>query len=297
MLSAIRRFRTEWLTGGLHLGILWIALETESAEVWPWALGAMALISFFAWMGNYHRYRQVHDLPTSKVATAAQGYVELFGRSMQIPDSPVLAPLSHKPCCWFRYTVERKTSDNKWQHEDDGESILHFLLVDNTGECIISPDGAEILYTQKATWSEGNRRFTEWLLLPQGPLYAIGEFKTTGGAHLQLDENKDMSHLLADWKQDQAALLARFDIDRDGTLDLTEWEQARLEARREVQKQHAELRVGGGVHLLVKPGDGRVFIIAGDLPERIGRRYAAWSWGHLAFFFGASIGSFVLFTT
>lgn len=291
----IREYRTTWLTGGLHLLILWIALEAESAEVWPYALAAMALVSFFAWMGNFRRYRQVHDLPTSKVAAAAQGYVELFGRSVPIADSPVLAPLSGLPCCWYRYSSERKTSDNKWQHVDSGESIAHFLLMDDTGQCVVSPDGAEVLYPRKSTWTQGDSRYTEWLFLPQGHLYAIGEFRTTGGAQLELDEGKDVSHLLTDWKKDQARLLERFDSDRSGALDLREWEAARLDARREVQKEHAEIRSGDGVHLLCKPADGRVFLLAGELPERIGKRFAFWSWMHLMLFMGAGIASYMLF--
>jgi hypothetical protein len=51
------------------------------------------------------------------------------------------------------------------------------------------------------------------------------------------------------------------------------------------------------MHLITKPPDGRVFILAGALPERIGRRFALWSWGHLIFFFGAGIASFLLFAT
>lgn len=38
-------------------------------------LFAVAAVSFFAWMANYRRYRQIHDLPTSRIASAAQGYV------------------------------------------------------------------------------------------------------------------------------------------------------------------------------------------------------------------------------
>lgn len=293
--GAIRRFRTGWLTGGLHLIILWIALEAESREAWPVALAAMAVVSFFAWMANYRRYRQVHDLPTSKVASAAQGYVELFGRSAPIPDSPVTAPLSGLPCCWYSYCIERKGSDNKWKHEDSGESIAHFLLVDDTGQAVISPDGAEILYARSSCWTQGDRRYTEELLLPQGHLYALGEFATAGGAQLELDANREVSQLLADWKKDEAVLLERFDADKSGVLDLREWEQARLEARREVQKQHSGIRAGDGVHLIRKPADGRVFILAAEMPERIGRRFALWSWAHLIFFFGAGIGSFLLY--
>lgn len=296
MLSrAIRRFRTGWLTGGLHLIIVWITFEAESPEAWPYSLAAMAVVSFFAWMANYRRYRHVHDVPTSRVTSAAQGYVELFGRSVPIPDSPLLAPLSGLPCCWYSYCLERRTSDNKWKTEDSGESLAHFLLVDDTGECVISPDGAEILYARRSRWTQGDRRYTEELLLPQGHLYALGEFRTTSGADLALEENKDVSHLLADWKQDQATLLDRFDTDESGTLDLNEWERARMEAQREVRRRHGELRLGEGVHLLRKPADGRVFILAAEIPDRIGRRFLRWSWAHLVAFFATGIGSLLLF--
>jgi hypothetical protein len=245
-------------------------------------------------MANYRRFRQVHDLATSKVASAAQGYVELFGRSVPIADSPIHAPLSKVPCCWYSYCIEHRTSDNKWKQEDSGESVAHFLLVDDTGQCVISPDGAEIMDARYRSWTEGARRFTEELLLPGEPLYAIGEFRTMSTV-LDQDENSDVGALLGDWKKDQPSLLARFDHDRSGALDLKEWEQARLEARREIRKQHTEVRTGDGMHIMRKPTDGRVFILAAEIPERIGRRFAWWSWVHLAFFFAAGIGSYYLF--
>jgi hypothetical protein len=292
----LRQFRTAWLTGGLHLLVFFVAIQVESRNTWSYAFAAMGTVSFFAWMANYRRYRQVHDLPTSKVASAAQGYVELFGRSANIPDSPVLSPLTSLPCCWYRYRIEHKTRDDDWQHEDSGESVAHFLLVDETGECVISPDGADVLDARKSTWTQGDHRYTEWLLLPQGVLYALGEFRTTSSAVLELEKNRDVSHLLADWKQDQARLLERFDTNRDGTLDLQEWEAARVEARRQVEADHAQTRAGTGVNLLVKPADGRVFILAAQLPEKIGRRFAMWSWLHLAVFFAAGLASYLMFT-
>jgi hypothetical protein len=296
MPRTLRAFRTEWLTGGLHLLVFFVAIQIESRNAWPYALAAMGAVSFFAWMANYRRYRQVHDLPTSKVASAAQGYVELFGRSANIADSPVLSPLTSLPCCWYRYCIERKADNDTWQHEDSGESVAHFLLVDETGECVISPDGAEVLDARKSTWTQGDHRYTEWLLLPQGVLYALGEFRTTSSAVLELEKNRDVSHLLADWKRDQARLLERFDTNRDGTLDLQEWEAARLEARRQVEADHAQTRAVTGVNLLVKPADGRVFILAAQLPEKIGRRFAMWSWLHLAVFFAAGSASYLMFT-
>jgi hypothetical protein len=296
-LGSLGWHRIDWLTGGAHLVILWIAIQAETGAVWPYALVLMAVVSFFAWATNFRRYRGVHDLPTSRIASAAQGYVELFGRSAVIPDSAVMAPCSGLACCWFSYCVERKSGSDKWVQEDHGESVAHFLLKDGTGECVISPDGAEVLYPRKSVWTQGDRRFTEWLLVPNSPLYAIGEFTTAGGADLELNENRDVGELLADWKKDRAQLLARFDRDQSGEVDLDEWERARLEARREVQTRHVELRSNPGLHLMRKPADGRVFILAAALPGKIGRRFKMWSGIHLAFMFASGITALVLLTS
>lgn len=295
MVGTFKFYTSEWLTGGIHFLILVVAAQDESGAVWPYALAAMAIVSFFAWVATYRRYRQIHDLPTSKVASAAQGYVELFGRSERIEGEPLLSKLTGLPCCWFRYYVERKDSGDKWQYEDSGTSIAHFLLVDDTGQCVVSPEGVEVISNRKQTWTQGIYRYTEWLLLPQGPLYAIGEFSTRGGANAELDERADVGALLADWKQDQATLHERFDLNRDGALDVKEWELARMQARREVRRQHAEIRARDGVHLLKKPADGRLFLLANELPDKLGRRFAFWSTAHLVVFFGAGIGSFLLF--
>jgi hypothetical protein len=60
-----------------------------------------------------------------------------------------------------------------------------------------------------------------------------------------------------------------------------------------VRDQHAQIRVADGVHLMSKPADRRLFLLASALPERIGRRFAIWSWIHLAAFFAAGIGAVV----
>jgi hypothetical protein len=295
MFGAFKFNKSEWLTSGFHLVILVFAVQDESGRLWPYALGAVAIVSFFAWILAYRRYRYIHDLPTSKVASAAQGYVELFGRSERLDGEPLLSKLTGLPCCWFRYYIERKTSGDKWQYEDSGTSIAHFFLVDDTGRCVVSPDGAEVLSSRKQVWTEGNYRYTEWLLLSQGPLYAVGEFVTRGGANAELDEKADVSAMLADWKQDRAALNERFDLNGDGTIDLKEWELARLQARREVRRRHAEIRAHDGVNLLRKPSDGRLFLLANEVPEKLGRRFAFWSGVHLLVFFGAGIASLLLF--
>jgi hypothetical protein len=291
MVGAFNFHRAGWLTGGAHIIIIVVALQLDTAAAWPWALAAMASVSFFAWIATHRRYRQIHDLPTSKVASAAQGYVELFGRAEQIAGVPVMSHLTGLPCCWYRYYVERLSSNGKWIHDSSGESNEHFLLVDETGQCVVSPEGAEVICRRKQTWRRDDYRYTEWLLLPRGMLYALGEFRTVTANLTELDERADVSGLLTDWKKDKAALHQRFDLDRDGTIDMKEWEMARLQAKREIRKRHAEIRSGDGVHLLSEPADGRLFLLADELPEKLGRRFALWSWLHLVVFIAAGSAS------
>jgi hypothetical protein len=196
-------------------------------------------------------------------------------------------------CCWYRYLVEHRRGKN-WRHHDSGTSAARFLLDDGTGQCVISPRGAEVLYARRSQWTSGNARYTEWLLLPHGDLYAVGDFRTRGGANAELDENRDVRALLAEWKQDPQQLLARYDSDGNGLLDLDEWERARLDAQHTVRNAHAEIRAAAGVHVLSKPADGRLFLLAGALPERIGRRFEFWSWIHLTIFFAAGGAAMVL---
>ena len=135
------------------------------------------------------------------------------------------------------------------------------------------------------TWREGEREYTEWLLVPCTPLYAIGAFATTAADTVTARaEHQAMADLLAEWKSRPAELHARFDLDSDGQLGLREWELARLEARRELRRHRAAAPAAGALHTLQRPRDGRLFLLANEMPERIGLRYRWWAWGHLALF-------------
>ena len=282
-----------WLFGGIHLFLAAVAAETESREGWAVALALMAVVSFFAWIGNWRRLRQITDTPTSKVATAAQGYAELAGRA-QPAGAPIAAPYSGLPCCWYRYFVEKKRSDGKWRTEDSGESDTPFFLVDETGRCRITPEGAEIHCEPRDVMTRGDHRYTEWRLRPGDRLYAIGTFSTTSNVPTPRDVSRDVSALLSDWKADRKSLLERFDLDGDGTIGMKEWELAHRAARREIEKRHAQTVNVEGDHCLGKPDDGRPFLISNQLPDRLAAMYRRWTVAHLVLFFGTGIGAIML---
>lgn len=293
-----RMHRPWWLSGVAHFIIIVIAVKIETPAAWPWALLAMCGVSFVAWLGNYRRYRQIQDLPTSKVASAAQGYVELIGRGELLDGSPVISRLGGRHCCWYHYQIEEEKSDNKWETIEQGSSVDHFLLVDDSGQCVISPEGAEVVTGEHKSWREGSYRYNEWLVLPSTVLYALGEFVTSSGnVSGPADEREETRLLIEDWKRDQKTLKDRFDLNRDGAIDIKEWELARLQAAREIRKQRAgqmNNRVEG-VHLLRQPRDKRLFLLANEMPDALGRRYLLWSLFHLIVMITTGIGSLLLF--
>lgn len=299
MLEAARQHYVNLLTSAGHLVLLFAGFQIDSREAWPIILGLIGTISFFAWIGNQRRSRLILDTPTSRIASAAQGYVELKGRAKQAQDVPLLSKLTLLPCVWYRYIIEqRRGGDDKgYDIVDRGASDDTFLLDDGSGQCFVDPDYAEIITRHKQVWSKGDYRYTEYLLSPLDTLYALGEFTTLGGANSDLNAKEDLNALLIEWKRDKARLLERFDLNGDSQIDPQEWELALLAAKREVAKQHREIHLKDSVHLLRKPVDGRLFLLS-NLPEKsLARKYVLWSGFHLLTCLSAAGGAAYLLGT
>lgn len=296
MLVSLRREYAGIITSGGQLLLLFVGFKLESRPGWLISIALMAALSVFAWASAFRRARAVADTPSSKVASAAQGYVELRGQGKPLGGTPVLSPVNGLPCLWFRYRIERRDSENKWTVESQGESDASFILDDGSAQCLVDPVGAEMLVTREDTWTKGDRRYTQWLLLQQQTIYALGQFATRGSVQLDLDAGEDVKALLAEWKRKPEDLLHRFDLDKDGQLSMKEWELARRQARREVAANHRELRTQPEVHVLHRPEDGRLYLISDLDPDGLASRYRFWSWAHLAIFFGALAALGVVWT-
>ncbi len=287
MLVSLRREYGQFVTSGAQLLLIAIGAKLESRTAWIVCIAVMAVISIFAWASTLRRRRAISDTPTSHVASAAQGYVELCGTGKPLDSPPLLSHLTALPCLWYRYQVEEKNGDDKWHNVSKGESEVSFILDDGTGRCVIDVEGAEILTRHKETWTKDRYRYTEWKLLINDQVYALGEFRTIGGSRLELDANRDINGLLSEWKKDQATLLKRFDLNADGSIDMKEWALARQAAKREVTKLHREARNEADVHTLRCPDSEKLFLLSNLDPDKIARRYLWWSIFHIAVFFGS----------
>jgi hypothetical protein len=289
MSASFRRLYLHALLGSAQIVLLVIGVLAPGRAGWPICLFLIAAISLAAWIEVYRRLQIVDDTPTSHIASAAQGYVELSGRCEPTPGAPTLAPYSQLPCAWCRYVMEAY-SDRKWSQCEHGETDASILLADATGRCMVDPAGAEVLTNNKESWTEGDYRYTEWRILQHSTVYVLGEFRTLSQESSPADMDSDISALLSEWKRDHAAQLARFDRNRDGTLDLGEWEQVRLAARAAVEKNYREMQAAPELSLVQAPKDGRPFLISNLSQRELERTYRFWIWVHLATFVAAMAG-------
>lgn len=274
-----RSYYLDCLGGAAYLLLLAVAAQSNNLRVWTVCLALAALVSLVAWAGNYRRNRAIADLPTSRIASAAQGYVELYGRAVPDPEHLIVSPFSAVRCVWYRFQVFQRYERRNWRLTHEGSSHETFVISDGSGQCFVDPDHAEVIKPERRVSYAADYKRVEDILFA-GPIYVLGEFTTVGGANMPLNQKEDVSALLAEWKRDKAGLLERFDLDGNGEIDLKEWELARRAAAREVEKQHRELRAASGVHVMRAPANGRLFLLSSLSPQRLKRRYLLLCWLH-----------------
>lgn len=269
------------------------------------ALLAAAVIGLFYFtFRNLRRARLIEDTPTAKVRSAPQGYIELEGIARRMEGEPVYAPLTGAPCVWYRYEVERRVSDGKrssWQTVESGVSEAIFHFQDDTGACIVDPDGADVHPSVRQVWygsterpphgpghggtsifgraigalfGGGDYRYSESRIQNHDPLYALGLFTSTGGDEAGVPLAVEVGDLLRQWKGDREELRRRFDTNGDGQVDLHEWEKARQAAEQIVLKQRAARPPQPAACVLRKPAAaGQPFILAATPQRKLATRY------------------------
>jgi hypothetical protein len=259
----------------------------HSGQPPPFALIAVAaalaaLIALWRFLVRVRRDRLVADTPEMRIRSAAQGYVKVRGRTEPAGPSPTTAPLSSRPCVWWSYEIAHEEHDAKgrryWETTDSRSSVELFALVDgDDARCLVGPVKAEITPTVHSVWYGatawpmagppesgglllrlGSWRYTERLLGVGAGVCVMGEFRS----HSELgDVNAAIAAKLHEWKQDQQALLARFDLDHDGKLNAAEWEAARQAAEQECQSRNLQSSIVRE-SVISEPANGEPFLIA-----------------------------------
>jgi len=197
--------------------------------MWIWYVavplwsGGFICAGIWVFRSGLANMRHAQDTPTSKIRSAAQGYVELNGVLKQEEDQPLLqAALTGTDCLWWSYSIQQyEPKQNKnsrtsfggggeWRTIESDSSKNGLCFADDTGQCRINLKGAEISGAHETTSWEGRTpdprtpdqrnalfklfskryRYIESVLLPGRELYALGDFKTRDGQHL-LEKPKD----------------------------------------------------------------------------------------------------------
>jgi E3 Ubiquitin ligase len=285
--------------GNPHLGLYyWLGAAT---------CGLIALWALYRFLGSLRRDRLLADTPLVRIRSAAQGYVKLCGRAAPASDTALSAPLSSRACVWWRYEVDQKTRNSKgethWQSIESGSSVDLFVLIDADAECLVGPVTAEITPTTHDVWYgpecrpngppsqysdllQANYRYTESLLSAGDQLSVVGELRS----HSEIgNTDGSAAELLKQWKQDQPALLARFDQNHDGKIDATEWDAVRLAAVKESQSHALETPITR-MSVISQPTNGEPFLIAAMDDVHLLRREKV----HAALFFCLGLGCVAL---
>ena len=234
-------------------------------------------ICLFGALRMFHRARLIEDMPTSKIRSCSQGYVELHGTAKWMEGPEIHAPLSGQPCVWYSFSVEEyvANSKHKWRRVNSGVSDQLFLLEDDTGACVIDPDKAEVTPSSSMTWFGNERlvprthtspldvlggalfqsnekyRYTERRIDVYESLYAIGEFCSIGTDYR--DSVKDAAlEKLRELKRDKE-MLAQYDTNNDGQVDAEEWEKARMDAKQAALEEQLSKPLPQRMHMLRKP--------------------------------------------
>jgi len=280
--------------------------------------GAFCLGGFYYAFRNLLRARIIEDVPTARIRSAPQGYIELEGDAEAGPDGPLSSPLTDSACCWFRYKIEKRQGKD-WSTLEEDSSAALFVLRDDTGVCLVRPENAEVTPTDKSIWYgderhptdrrpqrrrldaglfddvefsvvSGRYRYLEERIYPGDRVYAIGRFHTEGEPERRREKTLLIRELLRQWKRNKTNLHARFDRNGDGHIDTEEWEAARQAAAREAgvsQKVALRSRI---LDSLSDPDDGsHPFLISSQPQFQLARRYRRNAGLSLIPFFGGGI--------
>lgn len=222
---------------------------------------------------THQGFRFIQDTATSRIASAAQGYVELKGLAELLPESNIISPFSQRRCIWYQCKIEVKKTTGKrshWVEESKQISEEIFLLQDDSGACIVIPEGAEVIPSDQRVWygdglqdshlsrknsglrssiGIGNYRFSEKLIFVADTLYVLGDFESVRRNPDAQSIQQQVKELIRYWKMYPVRFLKPFDTDNNGKIQKEEWTRVKQQAEIKVMQQNQR----SAIHTIRKP--------------------------------------------
>lgn len=168
--NTLRRWWNAWREGLSWLPLLLVALLCYGAInefdwrilLWREAYVALIPLAILGALCARSLNRAAFNTPLRPIRSARPGYVALHGQAQPILDHPLTAPDTGRPCVWYHHSYH---SDH---HFVSHESRRPFRLLDETGEVLVMPADAEVVYG-----GEGAERRIE----AGDTLYILGELR------------------------------------------------------------------------------------------------------------------------
>ncbi len=261
--------------------LVWLRSHPVDPRINAWvawltlAYGAVA--GFVSWRHGLRYSRLIDDIPTSRIGSAAQGYVELLGRAASYHDQRAKSFVG-APVLYYRreYGVRAAGAGRHlfpfnlvYTTAETEESRTPFAIDDGTGSACILPHGAEIVCRRRYVSHGDNTRLVEEKILPGDPLYVVGQFSS----HTREPQLEQPAYeLTRQWERDPAQRRT-FDLDRNGRLDQKEWLAMHEAAKLKVVSDAARDAAAPAHHLIFKPADSRPYLISSVPPEELAGRY------------------------
>jgi len=271
---------------GKRLSVLLIALFLGSLK------GLLLVLPFYSlyfFLREYKAAQAVADIATSKISSAAQGYVEILGQGLL--SEAEQSPVSRLSCLWYSYEHYQTNGmfsrlvlgldRDKWKLIAKGKHEGIFAISDGTDNCYVDPKGAQVSALDYEEWYQGNNFYREARLLPRRDLYVLGNFITQSASQQRTEFSRQVGELIADWKRDQKSFIQRFDLDGDGQISEQELALVRAAATREVRNQLGDLKPQTTIS---KPNDSRPFIISHHSHHKLLRRHKLHSYFYIILF-------------
>jgi len=126
---------------------VWAAAQGEADVARsPTARAILAVVAALGTAVAWWTARQLRAAPTMPVSKASalarsgelSGLVALRGRARALPDAVPLISPDGELCLWFKHAEQFA------HHYSASDSVRPFLLVDDSGECIVLPAGADV---------------------------------------------------------------------------------------------------------------------------------------------------------
>lgn len=266
---------------GLVLAGIYLDYRSHHINQLPLVFLLGALIAVLAWAFNFKRLLGMTEIPVSTIASAAQGYVELFGTSKSL--ALTRSPIRGVECVWFRLWIYSRDTNYMWRLADYRISEQLFEMQDDTGTCRINPRGAEVFAASRHVVEQHGHKYIEDVLFADSPVYVLGDLDTGSQINTEVEIHQDAGRLITQMKQSKTRLMQQFDLNRDGEIDMHEWALARESAYAEVRARHAQ-RLQNELHLIAKPANKRLFLISGISPHALRQHYQRWAWVHFLIF-------------